>query len=46
MIDVAAEEARKQGLTAEEVKSAAGDFANKVGRVVEAAQTGATDRAQ
>ena len=45
VIDVAAEEARKQGLTTEGVKAAAGDFANRVGRVVEAAQTGATDRA-
>jgi hypothetical protein len=46
VIDVAAEEARKQGLTAEGVKATAGDLANRVGRVVEAAQTGARDRAQ
>lgn len=45
VIDVAAEEARKQGLTTEGFKAAASDLANRVGRVVEAAQTGATDRA-
>jgi hypothetical protein len=45
VIDVAAEEARKQGLTAEGVKAAAGDLANRVGRVVEAAQSSAADRA-
>jgi hypothetical protein len=45
VIDVAAEEARKQGFTTEGVKAAADDLANRVGRVVEAAQTGATDRA-
>jgi hypothetical protein len=45
MIDAAAEEARKQGLTTEGVKAAAGDLANRVGRVVESAQTGTTDRA-
>ena len=45
-IDVAAEEARKQRLTTEGVKAAADDLANRVGRVVKAAQTGATDRAQ
>jgi hypothetical protein len=44
VIDVAAEEARKQRLTTEGVKAAAGDLANRVGRVVEAAQTGAKDR--
>jgi hypothetical protein len=41
VIDVAAEEARKQGLTVEGVKAAAGDFAGRVGRVVEAAQSSA-----
>lgn len=45
VIDVAAEEASNQGLTTEGVKAAAGDLANRVGRIVEAAQTGATDRA-
>jgi hypothetical protein len=40
VIDVTAEEARKQGITAEGVKAAAGDFAARVGRVVEAAQSG------
>lgn len=45
VIDVAAEEARKQGLTPEGIKAAAGDFANRVGRVVEAAQSSAADRA-
>jgi hypothetical protein len=45
VIDVAAEEARKQGLTAEGVKAAAGDFSNRVGKVVEAAQSGADARA-
>jgi hypothetical protein len=46
VIDVAAEEARKQGFATEGVKAAADDLANRVGRVVEAARTGATDRAQ
>ena len=45
VMDVASEEARKQGLTTEGVKAAAADFANRIGRVVEAAQNGATDRA-
>jgi hypothetical protein len=45
VIDVAAEEARKQGLTAEGVKAAASEIANRVGRVVEAAQSSAGDRA-
>jgi hypothetical protein len=45
VIDVAAEEARKQGLTPEGVKAAAGDFADKIGRVVDAAQISAADRA-
>jgi hypothetical protein len=44
VIDVAAEEARKQGLTVEGVKAAASDFANRVGRVVDAAQSSASDR--
>jgi hypothetical protein len=45
VIDVAGEEARKQGFTTEGVKAAADDLANRVGRVVEAAQTGSRDRA-
>jgi hypothetical protein len=44
VIDSAAEEARKQGLTVEGAKAAAGDLASRVGRVAKAAQTGATDR--
>ena len=44
VVDVAADEARKQGFTAEGVKAAAGDLANRVGRVVEAAQSSAGDR--
>jgi hypothetical protein len=43
VIDVATEEARKQGLTTEGVKAAAGDLASKVGRVVEAARAGQAD---
>ena len=39
------EEARKQGLTMEGVKSAAGDISAKVGRVVEAASKGVSERA-
>jgi hypothetical protein len=38
------EEARKQGLTMEGVKSAAGDISAKVGRVVEAAGKGVSER--
>jgi hypothetical protein len=40
VIDVASEEVRKQGLTPEGIKAAAGDLASKVGRVAEAARTG------
>jgi hypothetical protein len=43
VVDVATEEARKQGLTTEGIKAAAGDLASKVGRVVEAARTGGAD---
>ena len=43
VIDVAAEEARKQGLTTEGVKAAAGDLAERVRRVVGAAQSSAAD---
>jgi hypothetical protein len=43
VLDGAAEEARKQGLTTEGVKAAAGDLAERVGRVVGAAQTSAAD---
>jgi hypothetical protein len=46
VLDVAAEEAREQGLTTEGAKATAGDFADRVRRVVEAAQSGAMDRAQ
>jgi hypothetical protein len=45
VIDGAAEEACKQGLTTEGVKAAAGDLAERVGLVVEAAQTSAADLA-
>jgi hypothetical protein len=38
------EEARKQGLTMEGAKSAAGDISAKVGRVVEAAGKGVSER--
>ena len=38
--DAAAEE-RKQGLTTEGAKAVAADLANRVGRVVDAARTGA-----
>jgi hypothetical protein len=45
VIDVATEEARKQGLTVDGVKGAAGDFAKKIGRVADAAQSHTADRA-
>jgi hypothetical protein len=45
VIDAAAEEARNQGLTTEGAKAVAGDLANKVGRVVDAARTGKAARA-
>jgi hypothetical protein len=45
VIDAAAEEARKQGLTTEGAKAVAGDLANRVGRVVDAARTGPAERA-
>ncbi|MEH2515314.1 hypothetical protein V1279_000887 [Bradyrhizobium sp. AZCC 1610] len=38
------EEARKQGLTVEGAKSAVGDFSTKVGRVVDAAGKGVSER--
>jgi hypothetical protein len=38
------EEARKQGLTIEGAKSAAGDFSTKVGRIVDAAGKGVSER--
>jgi hypothetical protein len=38
------EEARKQGLTVEGAKSAVGDISVKVGRVVDAAGKGISDR--
>jgi hypothetical protein len=45
VIDAAAEEARKQGLTTEGAKAVADDLANRVGRVVDAARTGPAERA-
>jgi hypothetical protein len=45
VVDAAAEEARKQGLTHEGAKAVAGDLANRVGRVVDAARTGPAERA-
>jgi hypothetical protein len=45
VIEAAAEEARDQGLTTEGAKAVAGDLANRVGRVVDAARTGAAERA-
>jgi hypothetical protein len=45
VVDAAAEEARKQGLTNEGAKTVAGDLANRVGRVVDAARTGPAERA-
>jgi len=38
------EEARKQGLTIEGAKSAVGDFSTKVGRIVDAAGKGISER--
>jgi hypothetical protein len=45
LVDAGAEEARNQGLTAEGARAMAGDLANRVGRVVDAARTGAAERA-
>jgi hypothetical protein len=38
------EEARKQGLTVEGAKSAVGEISKKVGRVVETAEKGISER--
>jgi hypothetical protein len=43
-MEAATEEARKQGLTVEGAKSAAGDISAKVGRVVDAAGKGISER--
>jgi hypothetical protein len=43
-ISAAAEEAHKQGLTREGAKSAAGEMSAKVGRVVDAAGKGVSER--
>ena len=44
VVEAATEEARKQGLTVEGAKSAAGDISAKVGRVVDAAGNGISER--
>jgi len=44
VVDAVTEEARKQGLTLESAKSAAGDISAKVGRVVDAAGKGISER--
>jgi len=44
VMEAATEEARKQGLTVEGAKSAAGDISAKVGRVVDAAGKGISER--
>jgi hypothetical protein len=43
-VEAVTEEARKQGLTLERAKSAAGDISAKVGRVVDAAEKGISER--
>lgn len=43
VMDAAGEEARRQGLTTEGAKSAAGDLSAKVGRVIEAAKSGPSE---
>ena len=45
VLDTVSEEARRQGLTLEEAKSAAGDISAKVGRVVDAASKGVSGKA-
>jgi hypothetical protein len=45
VIDVAAEEAREQGLTADGARAAADDIMGRVGRVVDAAKKGADESA-
>jgi hypothetical protein len=45
VIGAAADEAHKQGLTLEGVKSAAGDVSDRMGRVIDAARSDASDRA-
>jgi hypothetical protein len=44
VVDAVTEEARKQGLTLESAKSATGDISAKVGRVVDAAGKGISER--
>jgi hypothetical protein len=44
VVDAVTEEARKQGLTLEGAKSATGDISAKVGRVVDAARKGISER--
>ena len=44
VMEATTEEARKQGLTVEGAKSAAGDISAKVGRVVDAAGKGISER--
>jgi hypothetical protein len=44
VVEAVTEEARKQGLTLEGAKSAAGDVSAKVGRVVDAAGKGISER--
>jgi len=44
VVEAVTEEARKQGLTLEGAKSAAGDISAKVGRVVDAAEKGISER--
>jgi hypothetical protein len=43
-LNAAADEARRQGLTVEGVKSAAGEVSEKASRVVDAARKGVTER--
>jgi hypothetical protein len=44
VLEAATEEARKQGLTIESAKSAVGEISKKVGRVVETAERGISER--
>ena len=46
MLEAVTEEARRQGLTVEGAKSAVGELSAKVGRVVDAAERGISERAK
>ena len=46
VLEAVTEEARRQGLTVESAKSAAGEISAKVGRVVDAAERGISERAK